>query len=222
MEPTRISVTLLVFLVLLSIMILYQDLYIMAQINPPYREGDWFRYRVEVKVNDQECWVEAEMKVLEIDNARNVVRVQFTPLGTGGSLDICSQTVSGLLTETTMWYDLSRDYSSGQFLIDPKISGMYRIYPGVNVSYDNGILRELKTSQEILGFRLELSLRLIDSSILWYKPLTTLLIVIAIIAIAVLTIAVVIYILRERFKRYSIQQTTPGPQPPQTTSPQNT
>lgn len=209
-----------VMFIVLSVLSTLRVLY--AEVNLPYEEGDWFKYRITASADGTTCWAEVKVTVLDIDTKNNRVKVRVELIDYGGDKE-CTSSLSKLVTEQDVTLDLDNDpRSSPQFFVDSKYSGKYDCSGfGIDcsVTYDKGVLKSMTLVLTFGGVKTETRMSLIDSSVLAYKPITTWLIVIAVISVVVVLIIFVIRIVKKATRPTVVQPTPSGTPPPPPTSP---
>lgn len=214
MDQAKIRLGVVAVLVILAVTI-QQSILVTASLNLPYREGDWFRYKVEARVGQDKCWVEVEIKILEIDAAKRRVHEKIEVVNSGGSSLACQYFLGSIKGSYENWEYLGTDHTLRNFLLDPSVSGRFDLGSGGVVVYDKGVLKEYKMSGTYMGTEYEVSIRLVDSSVLAYKPWLIWLIIAVVVVVVVIVIVVMITRLRRKTRAMPTEQYPQGLQPPQ-------
>lgn len=217
MKKLRVISSTIAILIVLIILAL-QSLPVISGSNLPYKEGDWFKYRVEVSVDGHTCRANYEIRVLEIDMDYERVYVESKLQDSDGSTFVCEY-LHSMLWSRRYWSDLRSDYKSLDFLINPSVSGRFELGLNAYVVYDRGVLRELEVTETALGIAVKISFRLVDSSVHAYKPSLNWLIVIGIVVAIMIMIALIIVILRRKARVVTTEQLPPSPQYPEPSQP---
>lgn len=200
-----LSVILLVVLILPHFAIHAQEL--------PYKEGDWFEYRFEFLIQNATvsitCRYRVRVQVLKIDLDRHVITVNVS-LVEKGEDDKCRELLKGFEDSLPVVEEWNLHDSPGplRLFVKPTISGTFDCsYGGLEckVVYSRGIAQEMLISQEIIGTRYVLTVKLASTSI-WTSDLTvTLAIVVAILVGLGLAILVIVRAIR-RYERMAAEE----------------
>ncbi|MEM4718153.1 MAG: hypothetical protein QXE81_05285 [Desulfurococcaceae archaeon] len=200
---------LVILIVILSILIIQinkvesETVPTTSQISLPYREGDWFEYKLEYKVSNASCWARMKVEITEINPNHNVVVVESKITKSGGDEE-CTQRL-GLTPDhsTTSSINLNNEPQSLQILIDPKYTGTYNCsQEGVRciVKYNKGVLTELALEFKLSGHDMGLHASLVGSSILFYSS-TLIWITIGIFGGVILAIILLIIVFRRKERK---------------------
>ncbi|MEM1696453.1 MAG: hypothetical protein QXJ18_01945 [Desulfurococcaceae archaeon] len=214
-ENKHVTLTILVLLLIVT----FVTPIVTAQ-APPYKVGDWFKYRAEIEVSilgeRASCWAEFKLEILEVNTAESRVEARVSLLNFGGN-EVCREAFSHFnpFYRETAIFSLTDHPSSGKVLINPEYTGTYDCSEGgieCTLKYRKGVLTDLRIRGSSLGAEIRVKISLVDSSVLEFS-LWKILLIIGIIAIPIVIVVVLVIFLRRRTKALS-QQLSPSTPPP--------
>lgn len=187
-----------------------------AEVKPPYKEGDWFKYRIEVEVDGEKCWAYVTYTIEDVGEEYIDVKIEASELR--GACE--SFPPSEFIRSGSKRFYLDKGPESFQEFIDPRVSGSYDCsvpFFGLvecKAKYSKGVLTELKASGQIFGPKFTLRETLVDSSVFAFKPIIAWLIIIGIVGALLAAIVIITYYIVRRSKKAQLPPPSPPPPPP--------
>lgn len=215
-------ITVAVILIFVFSLITFTSQVLYAEANFPYKEGDWFVYRVTMRLGEKSCWGEFKVTVLRIDTVNDEVKIEVEGLRFGDE-EYCESAIRNSYRgffDGIMTLDLNVDPRTQlQILVNPRYTGEYDcggLGWDCKMTYDKGVLKDIKVKYEYFGAVYEYRISLIDSSVFEYSSLYTWLVIAIIVGIVATLFIVALYMVKKRSKPKVIQPgptEVPGPAP---------